>query len=97
MFLTDYHADGLRFDQVTVIDDNGGSRFCQDLTNTLRWVKPRALLLAEYWGDPRARALWAAPDGLGFDAGYSDQLRDAIRSLSARPAPARRRTSTSDG
>jgi 1,4-alpha-glucan branching enzyme len=79
MFLTDYHADGLRFDQVTVIDDNGGSRFCQDLTNTLRWVKPQALLLAEYWGASRARALWAAPDGLGFDAGYTDQLRDALR------------------
>ncbi|HVM67735.1 MAG TPA: alpha amylase C-terminal domain-containing protein [Acidimicrobiales bacterium] len=83
MFLTDYHADGLRFDEVGVITDHGGSRFCQDLTSTLRWVKPQALLLAEYWRDPRARAVWPAPDGLGFDAGYSDGLRLAVRSVTA--------------
>ena len=32
MFLDEYHVDGLRFDEVTVIDANGGWSFCQDLT-----------------------------------------------------------------
>ena len=32
MHLQEYHLDGLRYDQVTVIDENGGWRFCQDLT-----------------------------------------------------------------
>jgi 1,4-alpha-glucan branching enzyme len=29
MFLSDYHADGLRFDEVTVIDAAGGWFFCR--------------------------------------------------------------------
>jgi 1,4-alpha-glucan branching enzyme len=87
MFLSDYHADGLRFDEVGVITDhNGGRGFCQALTSTLRWVKPQALLLAEYWRDPRAAALWAPADGLGFDAGYSDELRLAVREVIAAAA-----------
>ena len=32
MFLDEYHADGLRFDEVSVIDAKGGWSFCQDLT-----------------------------------------------------------------
>ena len=82
MFLSDYHADGLRFDEVGVITDHkGGWQFCQELTSTLRWVKPQALLLAEYWRNPRAAALWASPSGLGFDAGYSDELRLSVREV----------------
>ena len=43
--------------------------------------KPQALLLAEYWRNPRAAALWASPSGLGFDAGYSDELRLSVREV----------------
>ena len=60
MFLEEYHADGLRFDEVTVIDDNGGWSFCQDLTATLRYHKPSAALIAEYWGEYRWLAVAAA-------------------------------------
>lgn len=52
-FLLDYHMDGIRFDEVSVIDDKGGWSFCQDLTNTLRYHKPQATLIAEYWKDHR--------------------------------------------
>ena len=40
MLLGEFHLDGLRYDQVTVMDEHGGWFFCQDLTNTLRFVKP---------------------------------------------------------
>jgi 1,4-alpha-glucan branching enzyme len=37
MFLGEYHADGLRFDEVGIITDNvGGWSFCQALIWTLR-------------------------------------------------------------
>lgn len=51
-FLDEYRIDGLRFDEVSVIDHNSYGRgwdFCQDLTRTLRSHRPSALLHAEYW------------------------------------------------
>jgi 1,4-alpha-glucan branching enzyme len=81
MFLDDYHADGLRFDEVTVIDRNGGWSLCQDLTATLRYRTPTAVLIAEYWGDIRSLAVTAAPYGMGFDLGYDDRLRVGVRAV----------------
>lgn len=77
--LEEYHVDGLRYDQVTVIDASGGWFFAQDLTSTVRWVKPSAVQIAEYWGSERWKGVAAPPDGMGFDAGYSDVLRNALR------------------
>ena len=74
MFLDEYHADGFRFDEVTVIDDNGGQRFCQDLTGTLRYRQPSAPLIAEFWRAP-SYAVAPPPGGLGFDLCYPDVLR----------------------
>jgi 1,4-alpha-glucan branching enzyme len=79
MFLQDYHVDGLRFDEVTVIDANGGWSFCQELTSALKAAAPAAALIAEYWGEHRWLAVQEVPGGMGFDLGYADGLRDAVR------------------
>ncbi|MFN0053810.1 MAG: alpha-amylase family glycosyl hydrolase [Planctomycetales bacterium] len=82
-FLDEYHVDGLRYDQVSVIDHDGapyGWSFCQDLTSTLHFHRPSALNHAEYWNvnpyivkPPRA--------GAGFDTTLTDGLRIAIRDV----------------
>ena len=86
MFLNEYHIDGFRYDQVTVIDQNGGWFFAQDLTNTVRFVNPGAVQIAEYWGDERWLGVTPPPGGMGFDAGYNDGLRENIRGVIAQAA-----------
>jgi 1,4-alpha-glucan branching enzyme len=86
LFLEQYHADGLRFDEVSVIDAKGGWFFCQELTETLRRHKPSAVQIAEYWGEHRGLAVQRPPAGMGFDIGYSDGLRDAVRRTLAEAA-----------
>jgi 1,4-alpha-glucan branching enzyme len=89
MFLNEYHIDGFRYDQVTVMDEHGGWFFCQDLNNTLKFIKPGAVNLAEYWGNERWRGVVNPPHGMGFDAGYDDRLRDRVRSVVAQAAAGR--------
>jgi 1,4-alpha-glucan branching enzyme len=76
-YFDDFHFDGLRYDEVTVIAQNGGRQFCRDLTSTLRYRKPNAVQIAEYWNWDRA--LPVENGGLGFDAAWSDVLRNAVR------------------
>lgn len=78
-FLGEYHIDGIRYDEVTVIDRFGGWRFAQDLASTVRFRKPEAIQIAEYWNDWRWLAVTPPPGGLGFDAALSDRLRDAVQ------------------
>jgi 1,4-alpha-glucan branching enzyme len=87
--LGEYHLDGLRFDQVTVIDQFGGWFFCQDLTSTLRFIKPQAVQIAEYWGNERWRGIVGPPSGMGFDVGYDDRLRDQLRDVISQSAGGR--------
>lgn len=80
-WLREYHIDGLRFDQVTVIEEHGGFSFCQELSRAVRLEKPEAVQIAEYWGEPRWRGIAEPPAGMGFDVGYSDVLRGSVRRL----------------
>ena len=79
-WLTEFHFDGLRYDQVSVIDRDGHAwDFCQDLTRSVRFAKPEALQNAEYWPvNP-----WVVRDveegGAGFDTTQHDALRIAVR------------------
>ena len=80
-FLREYHVDGIRYDEVRVIENNGGRTFCQDLTQTVRATNASAIQIAEYWNSDRPSAIRSQPDGLGFDAELGDGLRDALRGL----------------
>ncbi len=84
--LSEYHLDGLRYDQATVIDEHGGWFFCQDLSGTVRCAKPAAVQIAEYWGGEPWRGVAPPPIGMGFDVGYSDVLRQNIRGVVAQAA-----------
>ena len=84
-FLEEYRVDGYRYDQVSVIDQDGaphGWRFCQDLTSTLKFHHPGALNHAEYWS-VNPFVVRAPPEGAGFDTTLSDALRIAIRGVVA--------------
>ena len=49
------------------------------MTSTVRFVRPEAIQIAEYWNSDRARGVTPVPDGLGFDAEWGDQLRSQVR------------------
>jgi 1,4-alpha-glucan branching enzyme len=82
-FLDEYRVDGFRYDQVSVIDHDGaphGWSFCQDLTSTLRHIRPSALNKAEYW-NVNPYIVKAPPEGAGFDTTLTDGFRLAIRDV----------------
>jgi len=82
--LQEYRVDGLRYDQISVIDHDGepdGWRFCQDLTSTVKFVRPDALQLAEYWGLNPWVVRTVDEQGAGFDSTLSDTLRIALRDV----------------
>jgi 1,4-alpha-glucan branching enzyme len=82
-FLDEYRVDGFRYDQVSVIDNDGGPNgwgFCQDLTAILQHHHPSVLHKAEYWG-VNPYVIKAPPEGAGFDTTLTDGLRIAIREV----------------
>jgi 1,4-alpha-glucan branching enzyme len=85
-FLKEYRIDGIRYDEVRVIENNGGRTFCQNLTQTVRATNPAAIQIAEYWNPDRPSAVAPPDGGLGFDAELGDGLRDALRGLLSQAA-----------
>jgi 1,4-alpha-glucan branching enzyme len=81
-YLDEFHVDGFRHDEVTVIDRFGGWAFCQDLMNTLHFAQPKSVHVAEYWGSDQSWAIRPVESGgAGFDAVWAPGLRDAIRTV----------------
>ena len=82
-YLTECHCDGFRYDEVSVIKNEGGEHgwlFCQYVTGTCHYVKPEAIHIAECWPVQEAIVSSTSQNGAGFDATQNDGLRDAIRS-----------------
>jgi 1,4-alpha-glucan branching enzyme len=79
-YVEEFHVDGYRYDEVTVIDQFGGWGLCQNLTDTLHFVKPKSVHVAEYWNPDQSWAIRpTSTGGAGFDAVWSPRLRDAVR------------------
>jgi 1,4-alpha-glucan branching enzyme len=89
-YIAELHADGFRYDEISdLISMNGDSgwSFCCNLTNTLRFVKPRLLQNAEFWPGEVGNYPKSTPStvtavadgGAGFDVVQHDGLRSAVR------------------
>ena len=91
-FVDEYHVDGFRYDQVTVIVQQNvadGWRFCQNLTRTVRATDASAINVAEYWGPEPAVVRPVFEGGADFDANWHDGLRRSIRGVIAQAAGGR--------
>ena len=88
-FLDEFHVDGFRYDEVSVIDRFGGWNFCGDLTGTVRFVKPQAIQIAEYWPVNPYVVKSTGDGGAGFDASWHDGVRDSVRDAVAQAAQGR--------
>jgi 1,4-alpha-glucan branching enzyme len=90
-YINEFHVDGFRYDEISALlsmNEDSGWSFCRDLTDTVRYLKPRLLQNAEYWpfefqNYPRTSASLVtstADGGEGFDVLQHDGLRGAVRS-----------------
>jgi 1,4-alpha-glucan branching enzyme len=90
-YIEEFHVDGFRYDEISALlsmNQDSGWSFCCDLTNSLRYLKPRLVQNAEYWpfefqNYPRPSPLIVTSTGsggAGFDVLQHDGLRSAIRS-----------------
>jgi 1,4-alpha-glucan branching enzyme len=79
--IAEFHVDGFRYDEVSVIDRFGGWHFCQNLAGTVRTAKPSAVQIAEFWNpSPDSAVRPSSAGGAGFDMVWHDSLRDGVRS-----------------
>ena len=78
-FIDEYHVDGFRYDEVTIIERFGGGNFLRDLTNTVRFHKSNALQIAEYWADQSVIVRPTQNGGGGFDSVVETGLRGSVR------------------
>ncbi len=81
-YLQEFHVDGFRYDEISALvnlNGDAGWAFCQDLTGTVRYVKPRAIQNAEFWPVTTAIVTSRTQNGAGFDVTQHDGLRDSLR------------------
>ncbi|HMD83634.1 MAG TPA: alpha amylase C-terminal domain-containing protein [Terriglobia bacterium] len=86
-YINEFHVDGFRYDEISDLlsmNQDTGWSFCRDLTDTLRYLKPRLLQNAEYWPSeftaPAPLIVTpTASGGTGFDVLQHDGLRSAVR------------------
>ncbi len=86
-YIEEFHVDGFRYDELSALlsmNEGTGWGFCSNLTDTLRYLKPRLLQNAEYWPSeyraPRSSIVASTNSGgTGFDVLQHDGLRIAIR------------------
>ena len=63
-----------------MIDEHGGWSFCQNLTDTVHFVKDQSIHIAEYWMNDQSWVIQpTSAGGAGFDGVWSPRLRDAVR------------------
>jgi 1,4-alpha-glucan branching enzyme len=82
--IDEFHVDGLRYDEVSLLCDKNsvhGWTFCQDITSTIRFIKPNAFHNAEFWPVNTMTVVGAQSGGAGFDGTQNDGLRLAIRGV----------------
>ncbi|MCG5248417.1 alpha amylase C-terminal domain-containing protein [Methylorubrum extorquens] len=88
--IKEFHVDGLRYDEASVIDRYGGWHFCQDLSGTLRFAKPSIVQIAEYWGSDQTAAVRpVGAGGAGFDLVWHAGLRESVHRALAQAAGGR--------
>lgn len=78
-FYREYHVDGLRYDEVSVMDKFGGWETCQQITDAVRAENPDLIQVAEYWPVNPWVVKRRAENGAGFDATWSDRIRESVR------------------
>ena len=89
-YIAEFHIDGFRYDEISGLismNCDSGWTFCQDLTGTLRYIKPRLLQNAEFWPgevgnypkSAQSIVTSVADRGAGFDVVQHDGLRQAVR------------------
>ena len=78
----EYRIDGIRYDEVTVIDGHGGWAFCQEMNRALDASAPALVNVAEYWRNDKSWVIRdVARNGAGFDAAWLDTVRDRVRDV----------------
>ena len=85
-YLDEFHADGFRYDEISALLQLGGSsgwEFCCNITDTVRYLHPRAIQNAEHWPVDGSIVTPVANGGAGFDVTQHDGLRLAVRAAIA--------------
>ncbi len=71
-WMREYHVDGFRFDLAAMIEEST----CRAITEKVKSINPRAVLIAEPWGGGRHHPPWF--DELGWSS-WNDGYRDTIK------------------